>query len=166
MLHMFRVSIGLLAVFAFLAGQAQAQVQTGSILVKATDEQGAVMPGVTVTISSPVLVAGQTTGVTDAGGVISLPVARARHVHGQARARRLPDDRPREHRRARRPDDPARLRDEGRERRRNGHRHRRVADRRHDERERQRQPERAADSGHAGRPRHLGAASKHKCRAW
>ena len=53
MLHMFRVSIGLLAVLAVLAGQAQAQVQTGSILVKATDEQGSVMPGVTVTLSSP-----------------------------------------------------------------------------------------------------------------
>ena len=65
--------IGLLAVFAFLAGQAQAQVQTGSILVKATDEQGSVMPGVTVTLSSPMLVAGQTSGTTDAGGVIRFP---------------------------------------------------------------------------------------------
>ena len=73
MLHMFRVSIGLLAVLAFLAGQAQAQVQTGSILVKATDEQGSVMPGVTVTLSSPMLVAGQTSGTTDAGGVIRFP---------------------------------------------------------------------------------------------
>jgi hypothetical protein len=55
------------------AAAAHAQVQTGSILVKATDEQNAVMPGVNVTISSPVLVAGTMTGVTDAGGVLRFP---------------------------------------------------------------------------------------------
>jgi hypothetical protein len=37
-----------------IAAPAFAQVQTGSILVKALDDQGAVMPGVSVTISSPV----------------------------------------------------------------------------------------------------------------
>ena len=52
-----------------LASTARAQVQTGSILIRAVDDQGAVMPGVTVTISSPVLVAGSMTGVTDAGGL-------------------------------------------------------------------------------------------------
>jgi hypothetical protein len=50
-----------------------AQVQTGSILVRAVDEQGAVVPGVTVTITSSVLVAGSMTGVTDAGGVFRFP---------------------------------------------------------------------------------------------
>jgi len=39
-----------------LALPAGAQVQTGSILIKSVDQQGAVMPGVTITISSPVLV--------------------------------------------------------------------------------------------------------------
>src|SRR3954467_15017443 len=58
---------------ALAAASANAQVQTGSILVKAVDEQGAVMPGVTVTISSPVLVAGTMTGVTDAGGINRFP---------------------------------------------------------------------------------------------
>ena len=52
---------------------AMAQVQTGSILVRAVDEQGAVMPGVTVTITSSVLVAGSMTGVTDAGGIFRFP---------------------------------------------------------------------------------------------
>ena len=55
---------------------ASAQVQTGSILVRSVDEQGAVVPGVAVTIASPVLVSGTHTGVTDAGGVyrfVSLP---------------------------------------------------------------------------------------------
>ena len=55
------------------AAPAAAQVQTGSILVRAADEQGAVMPGVAITISSPVLVAGTMTGVTDAGGVYRFP---------------------------------------------------------------------------------------------
>jgi Carboxypeptidase regulatory-like domain len=55
------------------ATSASAQVQTGSILVKAADEQGAVVPGVTVTISSPVLVSGSMTGVTDASGTYRFP---------------------------------------------------------------------------------------------
>src|SRR5260370_16276997 len=50
-----------------------AQVQTGSILVKATDEQSAATPGVTITISSPVIVAGSMTGVTDAAGIYRFP---------------------------------------------------------------------------------------------
>jgi hypothetical protein len=55
---------------------ANAQVQTGSILIKSMDEQGAVVPGASTTVSSPVLVAGSQTGVTDSGGVyrfVSLP---------------------------------------------------------------------------------------------
>lgn len=52
---------------------ASAQVQTGSILVRVADEQQAPAPGVTVTLASPVLVAGTTTGVTDSGGVIRFP---------------------------------------------------------------------------------------------
>src|SRR2546425_9312836 len=56
-----------------LAAPAGAQIQTGSILVKAVDQQGAVTPGVTVTISSPVLVAGSMVGVTDAGGIYRFP---------------------------------------------------------------------------------------------
>jgi Carboxypeptidase regulatory-like domain/TonB-dependent Receptor Plug Domain len=56
-----------------VAAPAAAQVQTGSILVRAIDQQGAVVPGVTITISSPVLVAGTMTAVTDAGGVYRFP---------------------------------------------------------------------------------------------
>ncbi len=52
---------------------ALAQVQTGSILVKANDQQGAVMPGVGVTISSAVLISGTMTGTTDTGGVYRFP---------------------------------------------------------------------------------------------
>ena len=54
-------------VLAGLAVPAAAQIQSGSILVRATDQQGAIVPGVSVTISSPVLVAGSMTGVTDSG---------------------------------------------------------------------------------------------------
>jgi len=56
-----------------IAAPAFAQVQTGSILVKAADEQGGVMPGVAITISSSVLVAGSMTGVTDMGGIYRFP---------------------------------------------------------------------------------------------
>jgi len=56
-----------------VAAPAAAQVQTGSILIKAADEQAAAVPGVSVTISSPVLVAGTMTAVTDASGVYRFP---------------------------------------------------------------------------------------------
>jgi len=67
--------LGLVAVSIALgfAVPVAAQVQTGSILVRAIDPQGAVMPGVTITISSPVVVAGTMTAVTDAGGVYRFP---------------------------------------------------------------------------------------------
>src|SRR3954447_9011365 len=61
---------GLALAFASIAS---AQVQTGSILVRAVDEQGAVMPGVSISISSPVLVGGSMTAVTDVGGVNRFP---------------------------------------------------------------------------------------------
>jgi hypothetical protein len=67
--------LGVVAVWTVvcLAAPAHAQVQTGSILVRATDQQGAMMPGVTITISSPVLVSGTMAAVTDAGGVYRFP---------------------------------------------------------------------------------------------
>src|SRR5436190_20155565 len=68
-----RLSNVLTILFLAVAVPLLAQVQTGSILVRATDEQGAVTPGVTVTISSPALVAGSMTGVTDAGGAYRFP---------------------------------------------------------------------------------------------
>jgi hypothetical protein len=52
---------------------AWAQVQTGSILVRVQDESGASMPGVNVTIASAALVAGESTAVTDSGGVNRFP---------------------------------------------------------------------------------------------
>ena len=68
-----RVRLFLVSLALAAATSVNAQVQTGSILVKAVDEQGAVVPGVTVTISSPVLVSGSVTGVTDAGGTYRFP---------------------------------------------------------------------------------------------
>ncbi|HXG89724.1 MAG TPA: TonB-dependent receptor [Vicinamibacterales bacterium] len=50
-----------------------AQIQTGSILVRLTDEQGAAVPGVTIMISSGALVSGSTTGVSDGGGTYRFP---------------------------------------------------------------------------------------------
>ena len=51
---------------------AMAQIQTGSLVIRAVDEQGAVMPGATITASSPVLPR-EAVGVTDAGGVYQIP---------------------------------------------------------------------------------------------
>ena len=57
---------------ALAARTASAQIQTGSIFVKASDEQGAAVPGATVTIASPVM-AGSMTGVTDPAGAYRAP---------------------------------------------------------------------------------------------
>ena len=65
--------IGILLVLsAVLATPAWAQVQTGSIFVKATDEQGASVPGATVTLTSPILPQALT-GVTDPTGSYRFP---------------------------------------------------------------------------------------------
>ncbi|MEZ5315796.1 MAG: carboxypeptidase regulatory-like domain-containing protein [Vicinamibacterales bacterium] len=53
-------------------GVAAAQVQTGSIFVKAVDEQGASVPGATVTATSPVLPQALV-GVTDSTGAYRFP---------------------------------------------------------------------------------------------
>src|SRR4030095_6227304 len=61
------------ALFFGMAGSVRAQVQTGSILVKTTDSQGAILPGVEITLSSAVLVSGSMTGITNEGGVHRFP---------------------------------------------------------------------------------------------
>jgi len=68
-----RVWFAALIFTTVVAAGASAQVQTGSILVRVTDQQGGAVPGVSVTLSSPVLVAGTMTGVTDSGGVNRFP---------------------------------------------------------------------------------------------
>ncbi|MEZ5283459.1 MAG: carboxypeptidase regulatory-like domain-containing protein [Vicinamibacterales bacterium] len=65
--------LGMVVALAAAAAPAAAQVQTGSILVRVQDEQGAAVPGATITISSPALVAGTSTGVSDSNGVNRFP---------------------------------------------------------------------------------------------
>ncbi|MGE3471919.1 MAG: carboxypeptidase regulatory-like domain-containing protein [Vicinamibacterales bacterium] len=67
--------VAALAAVAMLTGVAatSAQMQTGSILVRVTDDQNAAVPGVSVTLTSPVLVAGTTTGTTDSTGTNRFP---------------------------------------------------------------------------------------------
>jgi hypothetical protein len=109
------VSVAAALVVMALASTGSAQVQTGSILVKATDEQGASTPGVTVTITSGVIVGGSQSGVTDVGGIYRFPSSGAGYLHGQARAAGVPDHHPREHPGSGRTDDADRDGDEGRE---------------------------------------------------
>ncbi len=67
-------SVGILTtVLLVWAAVAAAQVQTGSILVRVQDEQGAAIPGVAVTVSSSALVAGTASGTTDSVGVNRFP---------------------------------------------------------------------------------------------
>ena len=68
-----RVWLAALSVLAVAAFPVAAQVQTGSILVRVADQQGGAIPGVAVTLSSPVLVSGTMSGVTDSGGVNRFP---------------------------------------------------------------------------------------------
>jgi Carboxypeptidase regulatory-like domain/TonB-dependent Receptor Plug Domain len=62
-----------LSLLVLAASPVSAQVQTGSILVRVADQQGGAIPGVSVTLSSPVLVSGTQAGVTDSGGVNRFP---------------------------------------------------------------------------------------------
>ena len=72
-MNRWRVWLAAFGVVAVAAFPLSAQVQTGSILVRVTDEQGGAVPGVLITLSSPVLVAGTMGGVTDVGGVNRFP---------------------------------------------------------------------------------------------
>ena len=66
-----RLALALL-VALFAAGPLFAQTQTGTITGTATDEQGAVLPGVTVTVESDALIAPRST-TTGSGGSYSHP---------------------------------------------------------------------------------------------
>ena len=65
-----RVALGMLMLCLATSLPLFAQVNAGSILVKTVDEQGGLMPGVSVTITSSVIVAGLKTDVTDSRGTI------------------------------------------------------------------------------------------------
>ncbi|HXH07339.1 MAG TPA: carboxypeptidase regulatory-like domain-containing protein, partial [Vicinamibacterales bacterium] len=62
-------SAAVVAVCAFLLGAtaASAQVQTGEIFGRVTDNTGAVLPGVTVTLSGPSLLQPLTATTTETG---------------------------------------------------------------------------------------------------
>jgi hypothetical protein len=72
---MVRLSVRSVVLFLLclsLSTAAAAQVQTGSIFIRAIDEQGASMPGVTITVTSPVLPQ-PLVAVTDSTGVYRFP---------------------------------------------------------------------------------------------
>ncbi|MFA5910427.1 MAG: TonB-dependent receptor [Vicinamibacterales bacterium] len=58
-----------IALAVALAGAAEAQQQTGAITGRATDTSGGALPGVTVSVTSPNLIGGARTAVTDELGV-------------------------------------------------------------------------------------------------
>jgi len=63
------VVLNSLALAIVLAGSAEAQQQTGAITGRATDTSGGALPGVTVSITSPNMIGGARTVVTDEQGV-------------------------------------------------------------------------------------------------
>lgn len=76
MRYAFNLAIAAILWVAIVPITAWAQVETGSILLKVADEQGAAIPGANSSITSAVLVGGRVNGVTDVGGVFrftSLP---------------------------------------------------------------------------------------------
>ena len=127
-------------------GVARAQFERASVSGTVTDQQGGVVPGVTVT-AVQVTTQQSRTAVTDASGFYTHPVADARQVRHLGRARRIQEDHPRggpaRRRRQRRPRVHARARRADR----SGHRHVRCAaapDRRHRPQDRRSQGPRAA----------------------
>lgn len=64
---------GFLLAAVVAATPAAAQITTGSILVRTVDEQGGMLPGASVTVSGPTLVAGRGVGATDASGNHRIP---------------------------------------------------------------------------------------------
>ncbi len=67
-----RSLVQVLLLLSLMAAPAWAQVQSGSIFVKAVDEQRASVPGATVTLASPVLPR-PLVGITDSTGVYRFP---------------------------------------------------------------------------------------------
>src|SRR5262245_13139589 len=72
-----RVSFCLLAALVLLITNSAAvwgQVSTGTITGRALDPSGALIPGVEVTISSPAMIGGTRTAVTDEQGTYRFPL--------------------------------------------------------------------------------------------
>jgi hypothetical protein len=66
------LALALLAFFAAGVATASAQMQTGEIFGKVTDQSGAVLPGVTVTVTAPILLQ-PLTATTSEGGTFQFP---------------------------------------------------------------------------------------------
>jgi hypothetical protein len=65
-----RIVVTLIALLA-MSALADAQQQTGEIFGKVTDQSGAVMPGVTVTLTAPVLLQPLVAVTSDTGPISS-----------------------------------------------------------------------------------------------
>ena len=121
-----RLAAWLFVFVGLVSANALAQQTTGTIMGRVLDAQGAAIPGATVTATSPSTGFVRTV-VSDSRRRVSPERAARRAVRHRGRAGRLRVGRSQGRLDQRRPDHHARLRVEGRERRRDDHRHGRSA---------------------------------------
>ena len=84
-------ALAIVLAFGLAPAAAQTGQMFGELVGKVTDDQGGVLPGVTVTLSGPAAM-GTPTAVTNEQGLLSLPRRQLRHLHAHVRARRLRAD--------------------------------------------------------------------------
>ena len=132
-----------------------AQDFRGRINGTVTDNTGAVLPGVTVTATSPALIQPQVQ-VTGGGRRLPIPRTAARRLRSRVRPRRLPEGQARGRARRHQPDADRRPADAGRHAAGDGDRDRRLARRRHVDDRHGHQLHQGIAHRNPQRPRHLG----------
>ena len=89
-----RVGTRVIGLLALLLSAAPAWAQDAGIAGVVKDTSGAVLPGVTVTASSPALIEKERVAVTDAEGRYVITQLRPGDIHRLLRPRRVLDSRP------------------------------------------------------------------------
>ena len=79
-------ALAIVAAFGLAPAAAQTGQMFGELVGKVTDDQGGVLPGVTVTLSGPAVM-GTPTAVTNEQRHLSLPRRQLGHLHAEVRAR-------------------------------------------------------------------------------
>ena len=73
-------ALAIVTTFGLAPAAAQTGQMFGELVGKVTDDQGGVLPGVTVTLSGPAVM-GAPTAVTERNGTVSVPRCQLGHLH-------------------------------------------------------------------------------------